>query len=82
MELSRGRYTPCGAEATRFLVECIGWYNAARLHEKLGDIPPIEYEQLHAPREANYVRWSDCVNQLTRSPSNPVRLIRPLSLVL
>jgi putative transposase len=29
-------------------VEYIGWYNAARLHESLGDIPPSEYEQLHA----------------------------------
>jgi putative transposase len=32
------------------LVEYIGWYNAARLHESLGDIPPIEYEQEHATR--------------------------------
>ena len=34
------------------VVEYIGWYNAARLHESLGDIPPIEHEQLHALREA------------------------------
>jgi putative transposase len=33
------------------VVEYIGWYNAARLHESLGDIPPVEYEQQHpAPR--------------------------------
>ena len=30
------------------VVEYLGWYNAARLHESLGDIPPAEYEQLHA----------------------------------
>jgi putative transposase len=29
------------------VVEYIGWYNAARLHESLGDIPPAEYEQMH-----------------------------------
>src|SRR5438445_9874542 len=29
------------------VVEYIGWYNAARLHESLGDIPPLEYEQTH-----------------------------------
>src|SRR5436190_90996 len=29
------------------VVEYIGWYNAARLHESLGHIPPAEYEQLH-----------------------------------
>jgi putative transposase len=34
------------------VVEYVGWYNAARLHESLGDIPPLEYEQLHALREA------------------------------
>ncbi len=34
------------------VVEYIGWYNGARLHESLGDIPPAEYEQLHAHREA------------------------------
>jgi putative transposase len=30
------------------IVEYLGWFNNARLHESLGDIPPAEYEQLHA----------------------------------
>ena len=34
------------------VVEYIGWYNNARLHESLGDIPPAEYEQAHTDREA------------------------------
>jgi putative transposase len=34
------------------VVEYIGWYNTARLHESLGDLPPAEYEQEHALREA------------------------------
>src|SRR5438132_4399726 len=34
------------------VVEYIGWYNAARLHERLGDIPPVEHEQLHVLRGA------------------------------
>ena len=33
------------------VVEYIGWYNAARLHESLGDVPPREYEQQHRKQE-------------------------------
>ena len=33
------------------VVEYPGWYNGARLHESLADIPPIEYEQQHRERE-------------------------------
>jgi putative transposase len=29
------------------VVEYIGWYNATRLHESLGDVPPLEYEQIY-----------------------------------
>ena len=33
------------------VVEYLGWFNNARLHESLGDIPPVEYEQQHPDRE-------------------------------
>ncbi len=33
------------------VIEYVGWYNHARLHESLGDIPPLEYEQQRAERE-------------------------------
>lgn len=29
-------------------VEWVAWFNYERLHESLGDIPPVEFEQLHA----------------------------------
>jgi putative transposase len=29
-------------------VEWVAWFNNERLHESLGDIPPVEFEQLHA----------------------------------
>jgi putative transposase len=32
------------------IVEYLGWFNHDRLHESLGDIPPAEFEALHAPR--------------------------------
>jgi len=34
------------------VVEYVGWFNNARLHESLGDIPPVEYEQHHAALRA------------------------------
>jgi putative transposase len=30
------------------IVEYVGWFNIARLHESLDDLPPAEYEALHA----------------------------------
>ena len=31
------------------IVEYVGWFNHDRLHEALGDIPPAEFEERHAP---------------------------------
>src|SRR3989441_4132194 len=31
-------------------VEWVGWFNHDRLHESLGDVPPVEFEQLHTAR--------------------------------
>jgi putative transposase len=31
------------------IVEYVGWFNHARLHEALGDRPPAEFEALYAP---------------------------------
>ena len=30
------------------VVEYVGWFNQARLHESLGDLPPSEFEALYA----------------------------------
>ncbi len=32
------------------IVEYLGWFNQARLHQSLGDLPPAEFKALHAPR--------------------------------
>src|SRR5213594_2765162 len=32
------------------VVEYVGWFNNARLHESLDDVPPAEYEQHHSDR--------------------------------
>ena len=33
-------------------VEWVGWFNHDRLHESLGDIPPVEFERLHAAKSS------------------------------
>jgi putative transposase len=43
------------------VVEYIGWFNHDRLHEALGDIPPIEFEQRYAGANAQNASFS--VNQ-------------------
>jgi putative transposase len=50
-ELIRDRVWRTRNQLELAVVEYIGWYNAARLHESLGDIPPLEYEQQHAHDE-------------------------------
>ena len=34
-------------------VQWVAWFNHDRLHESLGDIPPVEFEQLAATRTLN-----------------------------
>jgi transposase InsO family protein len=33
------------------IVEYVAWFNTTRLHESLGDLPPVQFEALHAPRD-------------------------------
>lgn len=46
-ELVDGRRFPCFEHAEHETLHWIGFYNAERLHEALGDLPPTEYEQLN-----------------------------------
>jgi len=47
-ELIADRVWRSRAQLELAVVEYVGWFNNARLHESLGDIPPVEYEQLYA----------------------------------
>jgi putative transposase len=36
-------------------VEWVAWFNHRRLHEALGDIPPLEFEAIHRARQASII---------------------------
>lgn len=48
-ELIRDRVWRTRSQLELAVVEYISWFNHDRLHESLGDIPPVEYEALHFP---------------------------------
>lgn len=45
-ELVDGRRFPSFEHAEHEVLHWMGLYNSERLHEALGDVPPIEYEEL------------------------------------
>jgi len=47
-ELIRDRVWRTRDQLELAIVEYLGWFNASRLHESLGDLPPAEFEALHA----------------------------------
>jgi putative transposase len=49
-------------------VEWVAWFNHERLHEALGDIPPIEFEQRHAAEVALNAPSSDNGSVAVLSP--------------
>ena len=48
-ELIADRVWSTNAQLELAIVEWIGWFNEARLHSELGDLPPAEFESLYAP---------------------------------
>ena len=52
-ELTADRVWRSRSQLELAVVEYIGWFNHHRLHEALGDLPPIEFEQLYNARQAS-----------------------------
>jgi putative transposase len=48
VELIKDRVWQTRSQLELAVVEYLGWFNNARLHESLGDIPPAEFEALYA----------------------------------
>ena len=52
-ELISDRIWCSRAQVELATVEWVAWFNHDRLHSSLGDMPPIEFEALHAPNPAD-----------------------------
>jgi putative transposase len=50
------------------VVEYVSWFNHQRLHESLGDVSPVEFEDLYVRHGAQLRYPSSIGNQLKRSP--------------
>ena len=57
------------------VVEYVGWFNHDRLHGALGDIPPVEFEQLHAAKTA--ISGNGSVAALSPRPADRLYAPRP-----
>jgi putative transposase len=55
-ELIADRVWRTRAQLELAVVEYISWFNHDRLHESLGDIPPVEFEAAHTPQ----TRYDPC----------------------
>ena len=53
-ELIKDRVWQTRSQLELAILEYVDWFNNSRLHESLGDIPPVEFEQLHAARTGTF----------------------------
>jgi putative transposase len=51
-ELIKDRVWQTRGQLELAILEYVAWFNNDRLHQSLGDIPPVEFEQLHAATDA------------------------------
>jgi putative transposase len=70
-ELIKDRVWQTRSQVELAVLEYIDWFNNRRLHESLGDIPPVEFEQLHAAQTGVFCGE---VSLASLSPSGSGRL--------
>ncbi len=67
-ELIQDRVWRSRAQLELAVVEYVAWFNTARLHSALGNIPPVEHEQLHGKLDP----------EIAVTPTPKVPLSRPV----
>ncbi len=71
-ELIKDRVWQTRSQLELAVLEYVDWFNNRRLHESLGDIPPIEFEQLHNTRTGAFP-GDEPVTALSPNGSQPLR---------
>ena len=74
-ELIKDRVWQTRSQLELAVLEYVDWFNNRRLHESLGDIPPIEFEQLHNTRTGAFP-GDEPVTALSPNGSQPLRTRR------
>jgi putative transposase len=77
VELTKDRVWQTRSQLELAVVEYLGWFNNARLHESLGDIPPAEFEQLHADGSLRSPSGLAALTAGTQIDNNPDHQQRP-----
>jgi putative transposase len=72
-ELIRDRVWRTRAQLELALVVYVGWYNNRRLHSSIGDLPPAEFEALHAMFNAGAPGSADLEEAALRAASSRPR---------
>lgn len=71
VELIKDRVWQTRSQLELAIVEYLGWFNHARLHESLGDTPPAEFEQHAAIAADGSLRKPYGLAALTAGPKTP-----------
>ena len=72
-ELIADRVWRTRAQVELATVEYVGWFNTTRLHESLGDVPPIEYEAVYLAHHTRSEQTAHAAEtRPARRPSQPL----------
>ena len=74
-ELIKDRVWQTRSQVELAVLEYVDWFNHRRLHESLDDIPPVEFEQLHAAAN-DAIAGDPSVTELSPSVSQRLRTRR------
>ena len=77
VELIKDRVWQTRSQLELAIVEYLGWFNNNRLHQALRDLPPVEFESVHAAGSLRSPSGLAALTAGTPTHDNPDRPQRP-----